>query len=78
MRRRTNRNRQLNSILHSPALFRQLLTPLETAVRQAISEEQEKSWFPQFPVLAHLLAGIFFHVQQLCSPHSCMGIGCFL
>ena len=67
MRRRTNRNRQLNSILHSPALFRQLLTPLETAVRQAISEEQEKSWFPQFPVLAHLLAGIFFHVQQLCS-----------
>ncbi len=65
MRRRTNRNRQLNSILHSPALFRQLLTPLEKAVRQAISEEKEKSWFPQFPVLAHLLAGIFFHVQQL-------------
>jgi len=67
MRRHTNRNRQLNSILHSPALFRQLLTPLEKAVRQAISEEKEKSWFPQFPVLAHLLAGVFFHVQQLCS-----------
>lgn len=67
MRRRTNRNRQLNSILHSPVLFRQLLTPLEKATRQAISEEKEKSWFPQFPVLAHLLAGIFFHVQQLSS-----------
>ena len=65
MRRRTNRNRQLRSILHSPVLLRQLLTPLETAVRQAIAEEKEKSWFPQFPVLAHLLAGIFFHVQQL-------------
>ena len=65
MRRRTNRNRQLRSILHSPVLLRQLLTPLETAVRQTITEEKERSWFPQFPVLAHLLAGIFFHVQQL-------------
>ena len=67
MRRRTNRNRQLNSILHSPTLFRQLLTPLEKAVRQAISDEKEKSWFPQLSVRAHLLAGIFFHVKQLCS-----------
>ena len=65
MRRRTNRNRQLHFILHSPVLLRQLLTPLETAVRQTITEEKERSWFPQFPVLAHLLAGIFFHVQQL-------------
>jgi hypothetical protein len=65
MRRRTNRNRQLRSILHSPVLLRQLLTPLETAVRQAITEQKEKSWFPQFSILAHLLAGIFFHVQQL-------------
>lgn len=65
MRRRTNRNRHLQSILHSPVLFRQLLTPLEQAIRQTISEEKEKSWFPQFPVLAHLLAGIFFHIQQL-------------
>jgi hypothetical protein len=65
MRRRTNRNRQLRSILHSPVLLRQLLTPLETVVRQTITEGKEKSWFPQFPVLAHLLAGIFFHVQQL-------------
>ena len=65
MYRRTNRNRQLRSILHSPVLLRQLLTPLETAVRQTITEEKEKSWFPQFPILAHLLAGIFFHVQQL-------------
>lgn len=67
MRRRANRNRHLHSILHSPVLFRQLLTPLETALRQAISEEKERSWFPRFPVLAHLLAGIFFHVQQLSS-----------
>jgi len=67
MPRRTNRNRQLRSIPHSPVLLRQLLTPLETAVRQTITEEKEKSWFPQFPVLAHLLAGIFFHVQQLLS-----------
>lgn len=65
MRRRTNRNRHLRSILRSPVLFRQLLTPLELAVRQTITEEKEKSWFPQFPVLAHLLAGIFFHIQQL-------------
>ena len=65
MRRRTNRNRQLHSILHSPVLLRQLLTPLGTAIRQTITEEKERSWFPQFPVLAHLLAGIFFHVQQL-------------
>ena len=35
-----------------PVLFRQLLTPLETAIRQALSAEKEKSWFPQFPVLA--------------------------
>lgn len=65
MPRRTNRNRQLRSILHSPVLFRQLLGPLETAVRHAISEEKERSWFPKLPVLAHLMAGIFFHVQQL-------------
>ena len=65
MRRRTNRNRQLRSILHSPVLLRQLLAPLETAVRQTITEEKERSWFPRFPVLPHLLAGIFFHVQQL-------------
>ena len=67
MHRRTNRNRHLRSILHSPVLFRQLLTPLDAAIRKAISEEKEKSWFPRFPVLAHLLAGIFFHVQQLSS-----------
>jgi len=67
MRRRTNRNRQLNSILHSPSLLRQLLTPLEKAVRQTISKEKEMSWFPQLPVLAHLLAGVFFQVQQLSS-----------
>ena len=65
MPRRTNRNRQLHSILRSPVLFRQLLGPLETAVRQAISEEKEKSWFPKLPVLAHIMAGIFFHIQQL-------------
>ena len=65
MPRRTNRNRQLRSILRSPVLFRQLLGPLETATRQAISEEKERSWFPQLPILAHLMAGIFFHVQQL-------------
>jgi len=65
MIRRTNRNRQLRSILHSPNLLCQLIAPLETAVRKAITEEKEKSWFPAFPVLAHLLAGIFFHVRQL-------------
>jgi hypothetical protein len=65
MSRRTNHSRQLQSILHSPILFRQLLAPLETALREAISEEKEKSWFPRLPVMAHLLAGIFFHVQQL-------------
>jgi transposase len=65
MRRRTNQNRHLNSILRSPVLFRQLLSPLQDAVRCAVSEEQERSWFPQLPVLGHLLAGIFFQVQQL-------------
>jgi hypothetical protein len=40
---------------------------LETAVRLTISAERETSWFPQLPVLAHLLAGIFFQVQQLAS-----------
>ncbi len=53
--------------MHSPVLLRQLLTPLEKAVRQAITEEKEKSWFPRLPVLSHLLAGIFFHIQQLSS-----------
>lgn len=67
MSRRTNPHRQLRSILHNAVLLRQLLTPLETAVRQAISAEKETSWFPQLPVLAHLLAGIFFQVQQLAS-----------
>ena len=42
MPRRTNRNRHLRSILHSPVLLRQLLTPLETAVRQTITEEKEE------------------------------------
>jgi len=67
MSRRTNPNRHLRSILHNPVLLRQLLSPLETAVRQAISAEKEACWFPQLPVLAHLLTGIFFQVQQLAS-----------
>jgi hypothetical protein len=67
MPRRTNPHRQLRSILHNPVLLRQLLSPLETAVRQTINAEKEASWFPQLPVLAHLLAGIFFQVQQLAS-----------
>jgi len=65
MARRTNRNRRLRSILHSQNLLRQLLTPLEAAVRNVITEEKELTWFPQFCVLAHLMAGIFFHVRQL-------------
>jgi len=67
MPRRTNPHRHLRSILHHPVLLRQLLAPLETAVRQTISTEKEASWFPQLPVLAHLLSGIFFQVQQLAS-----------
>lgn len=65
MTRRTNPNRQLHHILRSPCLLRQLLAPLQAAVRTAIPVEKEQSWFPQLPVLTHLLAGIFFHLQQL-------------
>jgi hypothetical protein len=67
MSRRTNPNRHLRSILHNPVLLRQLLSPLEAAVRRAIGVEKESSWFPQLPVLAHLLAGIYFQVEQLAS-----------
>lgn len=65
MSRRTNHGRELHHILRSPSLFRQLLLPLQQAVRTVISEEKERSWFPKLPVVAHLLAGIYFHVAQM-------------
>jgi putative transposase len=65
MSRRANPNRQLQHILRSPSLLRQLLNPLQTAIRTVISEEKETSWFPRLPVLVHLLAGVYFHVAQM-------------
>lgn len=65
MPRRTNSKRQLQHIMRSPSLLRQLLMPLQEAVRTAITEEKERSWFPKLPVVVHLLAGIYFHIAQL-------------
>lgn len=65
MARFRNLNRKLKHIVRSPNMLRKILVPLEQAVRQAITLEKEKSWFPKFPVLAHLLCGIFFHIAQL-------------
>jgi len=56
--------RTLNHTIPSPVLLRKILVPLQHAVRQAITVEKEKSWFPKFPVLAHLLCGIFFQIAQ--------------
>lgn len=64
MARFRNDNRKLQHIVRSRNLLRKILAPLELAVRQVISIEKEKSWFPQFPVLAHLLCGIYFHLAQ--------------
>jgi putative transposase len=65
MARRTSTNRELRHILRSPSLFRQLLDPLQASVRAAISAEKESRWFPSFPVLVHLLAGVYFQVAQM-------------
>ena len=65
MPRRTNTDRELRHILRSSCLLRQLLIPLEGAVRSVISREKETSWFPRLPVLVHLMAGLYFHVAQL-------------
>jgi len=67
MARFRNSSRRLRDVVRSPNLLRKILTPLEAAVREVITVEKEKSWFPKFPVLAHLLCGIFFHVAQLSS-----------
>lgn len=58
-------NRKLKQIVCSPSLLRRVLVPLDQAIRQVITVEKEKSWFPKFPVLAHLMCGIFFHIAQL-------------
>jgi hypothetical protein len=65
--RNVNPNRKLQRLVREPNLFRRLLHPLEHAVRHVISVDQEQSWFPQFPVLAHLLCGIYFHLAQCAS-----------
>jgi len=65
--RNVNPNRNLQRLVREPNLLRRLLHPLEHAVRQVISVEKEKSWFPQFPVVAHLLCGIYFHLAQCAS-----------
>jgi len=65
MARFRNSNRTLKHIVRSPNLLRKILVPLDQAIRQAISLKKEKSWFPKFPVLAHILCGIFFHIAQL-------------
>jgi hypothetical protein len=65
MSRRTNNRRELQHILRSPSLFRQLLVPLNQVVRNVISEDKERSWFPKLPIVLHLLAGIYFHLAQM-------------
>lgn len=74
MPRRTEPNRQLQHILRSPSLLRQLLGPLDQAIRSVISEEKELSWFPRLPVLVHLLTGIYFHVGQMRSMREVLSV----
>ena len=70
-----SKNRRLHHIVRSPILLRKILLPLEQSVRQSISVEKEKSWFPKFPVLAHLLCGIFYQIAQLRSMRELLTIG---
>jgi hypothetical protein len=57
-------SRRLHHIVRSPNLLRKILGPLEGAIRDSVSLDKERSWFPKFPVLAHLLCGIFFQICQ--------------
>jgi IS4 transposase len=71
-----SKNRRLHHIVRSPILLRKILLPLEQSVRQSIAVEIEKSWFPKFSVLAHLLCGIFYQIAQLRSMRELVTIGC--
>lgn len=65
MRQRPKANRSLDHIVQSPCLLRQLLNPLQDAVRLCLTAEKEISWFPGLPVLVHLLACIRFQIAQM-------------
>jgi len=60
----TSNARTLHHTIPAPVLLRKVLRPLQHAVRQAITLEKEQRWFPTFPMLAHLLCGIFFQLAQ--------------
>jgi hypothetical protein len=54
--------RTLAQIVSSRTLAKRFFTPLAKALKQSLEEEKDKSWFPKFPMLAHLLTLLCFQV----------------